>query len=131
MGQLGPRVDLERALVEQPDVERGSSVAGLPEAEKFDLIMWKLLQIERILMTVSADQADFNADIATLTAFISGLPAQIAAITQALQAQGVTDLSTLDALAANVNEIAPTLANLPGGAGTGGAVTPPPPGTPA
>lgn len=104
-------------------------MAGLPEAEKFDLIMWKLLQIERILMTVSAEQADYNADIATLTAFISGLPAQIAAITAALQAQGVTDVSSLDALAANVNEIAPTLANLPGG--TPAAATPPPPGTPA
>jgi hypothetical protein len=103
-------------------------VAEPSEAEKLDLIMWKLLQIERILMTVSSEQADYNADLATLTAFISGLPAQIAAITAALQAQGVTDVSGLDALAADVNTITPTLANLPGGTGT---VTPPPPGTPA
>jgi hypothetical protein len=104
--------------------------------EKLNLLLWQSMRlgkqldgIEELLVTVSSEQADFNADVADLTAFIQGLPAQIAAITAALQAQGVTDLSALDALKADADAITPTLANLPGGTGTTG--TPPVSGAPS
>jgi hypothetical protein len=104
--------------------------------EKLNLLLWQSMrlgkqldEIEDLLVTVSSEQADFNADIADLTTFIQGLPAQIAAITAALQAQGVTDLSSLDALKTDVDAITPTLASLPGGTGTTG--TPPASGAPS
>jgi predicted nucleic acid-binding Zn-ribbon protein len=101
--------------------------------QKLELLLWQSIQqskqlteIQEALVTVSNEQADYNQDIADLTAFLTALPAQIAAAIAALQAQGVTDLSALDALKADADAITPTLANLPG-------ATPPAPGgsTPA
>lgn len=90
--------------------------------EKLDLIMWELFRQQKMLheigdtlVTVSAEQADFNADIATLTTFVTGLSAQLTAIVTALADQGVTDVTPLDDLVTEVNALAPTLANLPGG----------------
>lgn len=80
-------------------------------------------------MSVSAEQADFNADITTLVTFFTGLEAQLTAIQTALANQGITDVTPLDNLITTVqNDVNPVLANLPGG--TPPTTPTPPPATP-
>jgi hypothetical protein len=90
--------------------------------EKLDLVAWQLAaqykiltDIQETLVTVSSEQADFDADIQTLTTFLGGLPAQLAAIQTALSNQGITDVAPLDALVTEAQGLGPALANLPGG----------------
>ena len=59
-------------------------------------------RLDRIIMT----QAQYEADIAALQAFFTGLPAQLDAIRAAMStaaSSGVQDLSALDALAGQAN----------------------------
>lgn len=97
--------------------------------QKLELLVWQsiqqgkqLMEIQEALVSVSSEQADFNADITALSGFLSGLPAQLTAIQAALADRGITDVTELDSLVTEANNIAPTLANLPGGT---------PPATPA
>jgi hypothetical protein len=112
------------------------NIVPLSTDQKLDLVAWQLAQqyqmlinVQETLVTVSAEQADFNADIATLTSFVAGLEGQLVAIQTALANQGVTDVSPLDNLITNIQQnVNPVLSNLPGG--TPPTTPTPPPATP-
>jgi hypothetical protein len=87
----------------------------------------ELLTLTKIIRAntehIMTQQADFDADIATLTTFFTTtLPAGFAAIEAELATMGITNLASLDALAnttvpqtvASLNAIAPLPGTLPG-----------------
>lgn len=88
--------------------------------QKLDILNWK---VDRIM----TEQADYDADIAALVAFLTTtLPDALSAIQAQLSNAGVTDLSALDTLVntnlpavqATLNTIVPPVAGNPVPQGT-------------
>jgi|HubBroStandDraft_1064217.scaffolds.fasta_scaffold84681_1 hypothetical protein len=67
--------------------------------DRVDEILALVTRINEKVEIILTEQADFNADIAALTTFLTDtLPAALTAIQTELAQRGITDLSSLDSL---------------------------------